>query len=159
MSSSFPELKQKLSAEDSNQSSVSLDYSPEQVRAGSAHLRTASQIQQWLEDFYSESELQGLTKPLGKQALVETVARKASVTKEQADAVLSAVLETIVEAVSAGNKVTLVGFGSFESRDRKARAGRNPQTGDKIEIPSTRVPAFSAGKLFKEKTSHRFSDR
>ena len=49
--------------------------------------------------------------------------------------------------------MTLVGFGSFESRERKAREGRNPKTGDKMEIPATKVPAFSAGKLFKEKVA------
>jgi DNA-binding protein HU-beta len=51
------------------------------------------------------------------------------------------------------DKVTLVGFGSFESRERKAREGRNPKTGDKMEIPATRVPAFSAGKLFKDRVA------
>ena len=78
------------------------------------------------------------------------MAEKANVTKKQADQVLSAAIETIVEAVSSGDKVTLVGFGSFESRERKAREGRNPKTNEKMEIPATRVPAFSAGKQFRE---------
>jgi DNA-binding protein HU-beta len=90
---------------------------------------------------------------MNKGELVDKVAEKASVTKKQADAVLSAALESIMEAVSEGDKVTLVGFGSFESRERKAREGRNPKTGDKMEIPATRVPAFSAGKLFKDKVA------
>lgn len=90
---------------------------------------------------------------MNKGELVDKVAQKASVTKKQADAVLSAALETIMEAVSNDDKVTLVGFGSFEPRDRKAREGRNPKTGDKMEIPATTVPAFSAGKLFKEKVA------
>lgn len=90
---------------------------------------------------------------MNKGELVDKVAEKASVTKKQADAVLTATLEAIVEAVSEGEKVTLVGFGSFERRDRKAREGRNPKTGDKMEIPATQVPAFSAGKLFKEKVA------
>ena len=90
---------------------------------------------------------------MNKGELVDAVAEKASVTKKQADAVLSAVLDAIVEAVSDGDKVTLVGFGSFESRERKAREGRNPKTGDKMNIPATKVPAFSAGKLFKEMVS------
>jgi len=55
--------------------------------------------------------------------------------------------------VSQGEKVTLVGFGSFEPRDRKEREGRNPKTGDTMVIPATRVPAFSAGKLFKEQVA------
>ncbi len=90
---------------------------------------------------------------MNKGELVDAIASKTSVTKKDADAVLSAVLEMIVEAVSTGDRVTLVGFGSFEPRDRKAREGRNPKTGDKMTIPATTVPAFSAGKLFREKVS------
>jgi DNA-binding protein HU-beta len=90
---------------------------------------------------------------MNKGELVDAVAEKASVTKKQADAVLSAALETIIEAVSSGDKVTLVGFGSFESRERKAREGRNPKTNEKMEIPATKVPAFSAGKLFRERVA------
>ncbi len=90
---------------------------------------------------------------MNKGELVDAIADKASVTKKQADAVLSAALESIVEAVSSEQKVTLVGFGSFEARQRKAREGRNPKTSDKMQIPATKVPAFSAGKLFKEKVA------
>lgn len=87
---------------------------------------------------------------MNKGELVDDIARRADVTKKQADAVLSAALDAIMEAVANGDKVTLVGFGSFESRDRKAREGRNPKTGDTMLIPETTVPAFSAGKSFKE---------
>ena len=90
---------------------------------------------------------------MNKGELVDAIADKANVTKKQADSVLTAALDTIVEAVSSGEKVTLVGFGSFEPRQRKAREGRNPKTGDKMKIPATTVPAFSAGKLFKEKVA------
>lgn len=90
---------------------------------------------------------------MNKGELVDKVAEKANVTKKQADAVITATIETIMEAVSADDKVTLVGFGSFESRERKAREGRNPKTGEKMDIPATKVPAFSAGKLFKEKVA------
>lgn len=90
---------------------------------------------------------------MNKGELVDAVAAKADVTKKQADTVISAVVEAIMEAVAAGDKVTLVGFGSFESRFRKSREGRNPKTGEKMEIPETHVPAFSAGKLFKEKVA------
>jgi len=90
---------------------------------------------------------------MNKGELVDTVAEKAQVTKKQADAVLSAALDTIIEVVAGGDKVTLVGFGSFEPRERKAREGRNPKTGDKMEIPATKVPAFSAGKSFKDKVA------
>ncbi|MEO0434773.1 MAG: HU family DNA-binding protein [Cyanobacteria bacterium J06656_5] len=67
------------------------------------------------------------------------------------DNVVSATIDTVMETVSEGEKVTLIGFGSFEPRDRKARDGRNPKTGEVIKIPATTVPAFSAGKAFKER--------
>lgn len=87
---------------------------------------------------------------MNKGELVDAVAEKAKVTKKEADAVLSAAIDSIMEAVSKGEKVTLVGFGSFEPRERKEREGRNPKTGEAMKIPATRVPAFSAGKLFKD---------
>ena len=96
---------------------------------------------------------------MNKGELVDKVAEKASanldrtVTKKEVDSVITATIEAIVEAVSKGEKVTLVGFGSFEPRDRKEREGRNPKTGDTMVIPATRVPAFSAGKLFKEEVA------
>ncbi|MEG4066243.1 HU family DNA-binding protein [Microcoleus sp. Pol11C2] len=92
---------------------------------------------------------------MNKGELIDAIAEKASVTKKQADAVFTAGLEAIMEAVSGGDKVTLVGFGSFESRERKEREGRNPKTGDKMDIPATTVPAFSAGKQFKDAVGGR----
>jgi DNA-binding protein HU-beta len=88
---------------------------------------------------------------MNKGELVDKVAEQANVTKKEADAIISAIFETIQEAVAAGDKVTLVGFGSFEGRDRQERDGRNPKTGETMKIPASRVPAFSAGKLFKDK--------
>jgi len=90
---------------------------------------------------------------MNKQELVDAIAAKASVTKKDADIILSAITESIMEAVAEGDKVTLVGFGTFEPRDRQAREGRNPSTGKPIKIPATTVPGFSAGKLFKEKVA------
>lgn len=87
---------------------------------------------------------------MNKAELIEAVADKTSSTKKQANAMLDAILGTIVDAVADGDKVVLVGFGSFESRDRLARDGRNPKTGEPMKIPATVVPAFSAGKDFKE---------
>ena len=87
---------------------------------------------------------------MNKAELVDVVAEKADVSKKEADAVLSAVIDSIMSSVAEGDKVSLVGFGSFEPRDRKARDGRNPQTGATIKIPATTVPAFSAGKGFKQ---------
>lgn len=86
---------------------------------------------------------------MNKGELVDHVAGKAEVTKKQADAVLTSAIEAIMDTVSKGDKVTLVGFGSFERRDRKEREGRNPKTGETMVIPATQVPAFAAGKQFK----------
>ncbi|MDX2213953.1 MAG: HU family DNA-binding protein [Oculatellaceae cyanobacterium bins.114] len=90
---------------------------------------------------------------MNKGELIDAVAEKAGVTKKEADRILSATFEAIQDAVAGGEKVTLVGFGTFEPRDRKEREGRNPKSGEAMKIPATRVPAFSAGKLFKEKVS------
>ncbi len=87
---------------------------------------------------------------MNKGELVDVIAEKANVTKKDADTILTAMLDVILEAVASGDKVTLVGFGTFEARDRQEREGRNPSTGAPIKIPATRVPAFSAGKAFKD---------
>lgn len=87
---------------------------------------------------------------MNKAELVDAISQKASVTKKEADALLTAAIETIMEAVSSGDKVTLVGFGSFEARQRQEREGRNPKTGEKMVIPATLAPAFAAGKQFKQ---------
>ena len=90
---------------------------------------------------------------MNKGELVDAVAAKTNITKKQADEVISAFLSVVTEAVANGEKVTLIGFGSFERRDRSEREGRNPKTNEPMTIPATKVPAFSAGKLFKEKVA------
>ena len=90
---------------------------------------------------------------MNKGELIDAIAEKASVTKKEADSVLTAMIESIMDAVASEQKVTLVGFGTFEPRQRQAREGRNPQTGKAISIPATTVPAFSAGKAFKDKVA------
>ncbi|MDZ7950540.1 HU family DNA-binding protein [Nostoc sp. DedQUE09] len=90
---------------------------------------------------------------MNKGELVDAVAAKANITKKQADQVISAFLEVVTEAVADGEKITLVGFGSFERRERSEREGRNPKTNEPMTIPATRVPAFSPGKQFKEKVA------
>ena len=87
---------------------------------------------------------------MNREELINEIALKTKVTKKMAGDVLSATLETIQGAVKKGEKVTLVGFGTWESRKRAARVGRNPQTGKEIKIAAKKVPAFSAGKKFKE---------
>ncbi len=87
---------------------------------------------------------------MNKEELVQEVAKKTRQTNKNVKEILDAALEAITKTVSKGKKVTLVGFGTFESRKRAARIGRNPQTGKELKIPAKKVPAFSAGKKFKE---------
>ena len=87
---------------------------------------------------------------MNKEELVAEISKSAKVSKKDVATVLAATLETIEKAVKKGEKVTLVGFGTFEARKRAARTGRNPQTGKEIKIAAKTVPAFSAGKKFKE---------
>ena len=92
---------------------------------------------------------------MNKQDLVLQVASKVQITQKKSDEILSTALETIMKALSKGDKVTLVGFGTFEPRKRKERRGRNPKTGQEIQIPSSVVPKFSAGKQFKQSVNRR----
>jgi len=87
---------------------------------------------------------------MNKGELIDAVAAKAEVSQRDANAIVTDAIEAIMETVASGEKVTLVGFGSFEPRERKAREGRNPQTGKSLKIPATTVPVFSAGKGFKQ---------
>ena len=87
---------------------------------------------------------------MNKAELVSAVAEKAEMTKKDAEKALSAVLASIEAALVNGDRVQLVGFGTFEVRPRAARMGRNPATGEPIHIPATKVPAFKAGKALKE---------
>ncbi|WP_303673738.1 HU family DNA-binding protein [Vampirovibrio chlorellavorus] len=87
---------------------------------------------------------------MNKEELVQEVAKKTKVSQKQVDETLASIVETIVKTVAKGKKVTLIGFGTFEPRKRAARTGRNPQTGKELKIPAKTVPAFSAGKKFKE---------
>lgn len=87
---------------------------------------------------------------LNKADLVNAVAEKAELTKKDAEKAVNAVFASIEEALSRDEKVQLVGFGTFEVRDRAQRTGRNPKTGEEIVIPASRVPAFKPGKALKE---------
>ncbi|MFO8069808.1 HU family DNA-binding protein [Alkalibacterium sp. f15] len=85
-----------------------------------------------------------------KAELIEKVATSADLTKKDATAAVEAVFESIKDTLADGEKVQIIGFGNFEVRDRAARKGRNPQTGEEIQIPATKVPAFKAGKALKD---------
>lgn len=87
---------------------------------------------------------------MNKTDLVNNIADKSGLTKKDVEAVLNGFLGEITEALANGEKVQLIGFGTFETRRRSGRTGRNPQTGSTIEIPESNVPAFKAGNKLKE---------
>ena len=87
---------------------------------------------------------------MNKMELVAAVAEKANLSKKEAEAAVSATIDAVKDALKAGDKVALVGFGTFEVRERAARMGKNPQTGAAIKIAASKVPAFKAGKALKD---------
>lgn len=87
---------------------------------------------------------------MNKNELINAVAERSNLTKKDSEIAVSAMIEAITDALCEGEKVQLVGFGSFEVKKRKARVGRNPQTKEPVDIPATKVPVFKAGKLLKD---------
>ena len=90
---------------------------------------------------------------MNKADLIDAIAKKAEMTKKDAGVALDAIIESISGSLVKGEKVTLVGFGTFDVRDRKARTGVNPRTKEKIKIPASKAPVFKAGKELKEKVA------
>ena len=87
---------------------------------------------------------------MNKSELIAEVATKAEITKKDADAAVTAVIDVITESLKQGEKVQLVGFGAFEVKARAERVGRNPQTKETITIPASKTPVFKAGKALKD---------
>ena len=84
-----------------------------------------------------------------KSELIDKIANSAGISRTAANNALNATLDNITRSLKRGQKVTLIGFGTFSVHDRKARTGRNPKTGESIKIPSARIPKFTAGKALK----------
>ena len=87
-----------------------------------------------------------MAEKLTKQDIINGLAEKTGLTKKDSGVALDATIKIISDALAKGDSVGLIGFGTFEVRDRKARSGRNPQTGEPIQIPAKKVPAFKPGK-------------
>ncbi|WP_202081157.1 HU family DNA-binding protein [Caldalkalibacillus salinus] len=87
---------------------------------------------------------------MNKTQLIQQLKDKTGLSKKDIELTVNAFIESVTETLEAGEKVQIVGFGHFETRNRSARKGRNPQTGQEITIPESRVPAFKAGKQLKE---------
>ena len=88
---------------------------------------------------------------MNKAGLISEVSEKVGITKKEIGNIVDAIMEAIKKALSRGEKVTLVSFGTFQVIERKARRGRNPQTGEELQIPAKKVPKFRAGKALREK--------
>lgn len=87
---------------------------------------------------------------MNKTELITQVAEKTGLTKKDSSSAVEAVFDSIAEALKNGEKVQIIGFGNFEVRERAARKGRNPQTGEEIDIAASKAPAFKPGKVLKE---------
>ena len=87
---------------------------------------------------------------MNRMDLVEKIAEKNAISKAEANRILGTVIEEVMAAVKAGESLTLVGFGTFEVRERAAKTARNPRTGETIDVPACKVPAFKAGKALKD---------
>ena len=87
---------------------------------------------------------------MNKATLIAKLAEKSNLNKKQAEAVLNAFTDTVIEALKEGDKVQMMGFGTFEVKERAARVGRKPSTGETIEIPAKKIPVFKVGKAFKD---------
>jgi len=102
-------------------------------------------------DLEQDEELEdGGAGVMTKAELVDEVAHVVQLTKKQAETIVNIVFDSIVDSLRAGQKIELRGFGSFRLRSRKSRTGRNPKTGEKVEVPSKKIPYFKPGKELKE---------
>ena len=88
---------------------------------------------------------------MNKEELIKAISLKAKISQKEAGEILNATLEVISNSLGRGQKVTLVGFGTFQVRSRAARDGRNPRTGDVLKIPAKKTPVWTAGKNLKER--------
>ncbi len=110
-------------------------------------------------DYPSESEAtESKAGVMTKAELVDEVARVVQLTKKQAETIVNIVFDSIVESLRSGQKIELRGFGSFRLRSRKSRTGRNPKTGEKVEVPSKKIPYFKPGKELKELINRALTD-
>ena len=103
-----------------------------------------------LDHLEPEEEIADKAGVMTKAELVDEVARVVSLTKKQAETIVNIVFDSIVDSLRSGQKIELRGFGSFRLRSRKSRTGRNPKTGEKVDVPSKKIPYFKPGKELKE---------
>ena len=107
-----------------------------------------------LDHLEPEEEIADKAGVMTKAELVDEVARVVSLTKKQAETIVNIVFDSIVDSLRSGQKIELRGFGSFRLRSRKSRTGRNPKTGEKVQVPRKYVPHFKAGKELRERVDY-----
>jgi integration host factor subunit beta len=105
-----------------------------------------------------EQDSESKTGVMTKAELVDEVASVVQLTKKQAETIVNIVFDSIVDSLRNGQKIELRGFGSFRLRNRKSRTGRNPKTGEKVEVPSKKIPYFKPGKELKELINRAIAD-
>src|SRR4051794_13780210 len=111
-----------------------------------------------LDHLEPEEESESKAGVMTKAELVDEVARVVQLTKKQAETIVNIVFDSIVDSLRSGQKIELRGFGSFRLRNRKSRTGRNPKTGEKVEVPSKKIPYFKPGKELKELINRAIAD-
>jgi integration host factor subunit beta len=111
-----------------------------------------------LDHLEPEDESENKAGVMTKAELVDEVARVVQLTKKQAETIVNIVFDSIVDSLRSGQKIELRGFGSFRLRSRKSRTGRNPKTGEKVDVPSKKIPYFKPGKELKELINRVLSD-
>jgi integration host factor subunit beta len=110
------------------------------------------------ENDLESSETSAKAGVMTKAELVDEVARVVQLTKKQAETIVNIVFDSIVDSLRSGQKIELRGFGSFRLRSRKSRTGRNPKTGEKVDVPSKKIPYFKPGKELKELINKTMND-
>jgi integration host factor subunit beta len=110
--------------------------------------------------YESEADTPAPSKPgvMTKAELVDEVAQVVQLTKKQAETIVNIVFDSIVNSLRAGEKIELRGFGSFRLRSRKSRTGRNPKTGERVDVPSKKIPYFKPGKELKELINQKMAE-
>lgn len=119
------------------------------------NMREEEALDQQSEPLESSEEKAGV---MTKAELVDEVARVVQLTKKQAETIVNIIFDSIVDSLRTGQKIELRGFGSFRLRSRKSRTGRNPKTGEKVDVPSKKIPYFKPGKELKELINKAFAE-
>lgn len=132
-------------------SSLSLSSRTRPTSCGSARLPTSRAMR-----IMAPARCALRVQAFGKKDLVEKVAAETGLTQEVCAQVVAATLDAVKETVVSGEKVSILGFGSFQGKDRKARTGRNPKTGEELQIAATRAPTFTPAKAFKDALKQEF---